>query len=50
VILLCGDALQKFMGKKATAALERLMGLILVVLAVQMFISGTTAYVHGLMN
>jgi MarC family membrane protein len=50
VILLCGDALQKFMGKKATAALERLMGLILVVLAVQMFITGTTAYVHGLMN
>lgn len=48
LIIISGDAIQRLLGKKATVAFERLMGLILVVLAVQMFLSGIADYVHSL--
>ncbi len=44
-IIICGDKIQKMIGRKATAAFERLMGLILVVIAVQMFLTGIADYV-----
>lgn len=48
LIIISGDAIQRLLGKRATVAFERLMGLILVVLAVQMFLSGIADYVHSL--
>lgn len=48
IIIISGEAIQRIIGKKATAAFERLMGLILAVIAVQMFLSGITAFVKTL--
>ncbi len=44
VILLLSPALLKFMGTKGTRALERLMGLLLILVAVQMFLDGVSTY------
>ena len=44
VILLLSPALLRLMGSKVTRALERLMGLLLILVAVQMFLDGVSNY------
>ena len=44
VILLSSSILKRWMGLKGIIACERLMGLLLVMLSIQMFLSGVTAY------
>lgn len=44
VILLLSPALLRLMGTKGTRALERLMGLLLILVAVQMFLDGVSNY------
>lgn len=44
VILLSAEALRKYLGKRVIKALERLMGMILTTLAVEMFLSGLESY------
>ena len=46
VILVFADRLQQIVGERTTAAFERLMGLILATMAVQMFLSGITQFVQ----
>lgn len=46
VILLSAPVMLKLLGTKGTRALERLMGLLLILVAVQMFLDGVTTY-HG---
>ena len=48
VILLAGDGLQKRMGERVMQAIERLMGLILTAIAVEMLLGGVRAFVEGL--
>jgi MarC family membrane protein len=48
LILLAGDGLQKRMGDRVMQALERLMGLILTAIAVEMLLGGVRAFVVGL--
>jgi multiple antibiotic resistance protein len=43
-ILLLSPALLRLMGSKGTRALERLMGLLLILVAVQMFLDGVSTY------
>ncbi|MBI2742527.1 MAG: NAAT family transporter [Chlamydiales bacterium] len=45
LILLASTHLKKFMGDRGIIALERLMGLILTLIAVQMFLGGVSLYV-----
>lgn len=48
-ILLLSGLLQRVLGHKGLPALERLMGMILIVIAVQMFLDGITAFIaHGM--
>lgn len=44
VILLASPLWMRFLGRKGTRALERLMGLLLILVAVQMFLDGLTDY------
>ncbi|MGC4015553.1 MAG: YhgN family NAAT transporter [Luteolibacter sp.] len=44
LILLISPLILKLLGNKGTAALERLMGLLLILIAVQMFLDGLAAY------
>jgi len=44
VILLAGHYLSKYLGEKGLIALERLSGMMLTAMAVQMFLSGINAY------
>ena len=44
VILLLSPAVLRLMGTKGTRALERLMGLLLILVAVQLFLDGVTTY------
>lgn len=44
IILLCSSFLMKILGKRCLIAIERLMGLILTTVAVQMFLTGIAAY------
>ena len=46
-ILVMGGKLSKFLGKRGLLALERLMGLLLVALAVQMSLEGLRAALHA---
>ena len=48
VILLAGSRLQKWLGDPAMQAIERLMGLVLTALAVEMLLGGIRAFVEGL--
>jgi MarC family membrane protein len=48
VILLAGEQLQRWMGDKLMQAIERLMGLILTAMAVEMLLGGIRAFVVGL--
>ena len=47
-ILLAGERLQRLMGDKLMQAIERLMGLILTAMAVEMLLGGIRAFVEGL--
>ncbi len=46
IVLLCSRSLMKVLGERGLIALERLMGLILTTVAVQMFLSGMSQYFH----
>ena len=47
-ILLCAPLLYRLLGRRALAAVERLMGMLLVAISVQMLLDGLSAYLgHG---
>ncbi len=46
-ILLIATPLEKFLGKRGLIALERLMGMLLVAIAVQMFLNGVASFLHA---
>ena len=48
LILLAGVRLQRLMGERLMQAVERLMGLILTAMAVEMLLGGIRAFVEGL--
>jgi MarC family membrane protein len=48
VVLLAGDRLQRRLGEHAMQAIERLMGLVLTAMAVEMLLSGIRTFVEGL--
>jgi MarC family membrane protein len=48
VVLLAGEQLQRWMGNRVMHAIERLMGLILTAMAVEMLLGGIRAFVEGL--
>lgn len=48
IVLLLAERISRIIGKRGVIALERLMGLILTAIAVEMLLSGITAYVHSL--
>ena len=48
LILAAGDKLQRWLGDRAMLAIERLMGLILTAIAVEMTLGGVRAFVEGL--
>jgi multiple antibiotic resistance protein len=45
-IVLCSHFLMKLLGNRGLIALERLMGMILTTVAVEMFLSGMSQYLH----
>ena len=48
VVLLCAPALSRLLREKGAMAVERLMGMLLVMIAVQMFLNGVERYLqHG---
>ena len=47
-VLLAGERLERWLGERAMQALERLMGLILTAIAVEMLLGGIRAFVEGL--
>jgi MarC family membrane protein len=48
LILVTGDRLQRWLGERAMQAIERLMGLILTAIAVEMLLGGIRAFIEGL--
>ncbi len=46
IILLFADVLRKILGQRGLIAIERLMGMILTTMAVQMFLSGFETFLH----
>jgi multiple antibiotic resistance protein len=48
IILISATGLQKFLGRRGLIAMERLMGMLLVALAVQMLLNGISAYLEDL--
>jgi len=48
VVLVLGERLQRLLGDKVMQAIERLMGLILTAMAVEMLLGGIRAFVSGL--
>jgi multiple antibiotic resistance protein len=48
VVLLCAPAISRILKEKGAMAVERLMGMLLVMIAVQMFLNGVERYLkHG---
>lgn len=47
IILMLSDVFLRLLGEKGVIALEKLMGLILVMLSTQMFLDGVRAYLRG---
>ncbi|MGY3265255.1 MULTISPECIES: YhgN family NAAT transporter [unclassified Lysobacter] len=45
-ILACATVLYRFLGKRVLTAIERLMGMLLVAISVQMFLDGLSAYLR----
>ncbi|HEY2628685.1 MAG TPA: MarC family protein [Usitatibacter sp.] len=48
IVLLFGDRLQRWMGDRVMQAIERLMGLVLTAIAVEMLLTGIREFVKGL--
>ncbi|MBC8023078.1 MAG: MarC family protein [Burkholderiales bacterium] len=48
IVLVAGERLQQWLGERAVQAIERLLGLILTVVAVEMLLTGIRAFVEGL--
>lgn len=48
IILISANGLKRFLGKRGLIAMERLMGMLLIALAVQMLLEGISAYLAGL--
>jgi MarC family membrane protein len=48
VVLAAGDRLQQWLGERAMQAIERLMGLVLTAMAVEMLLGGIRTFVEGL--
>jgi len=48
IVLVAGDRLQRWMGERVMQAIERLMGLVLTAMAVEMLLSGIRMFVEGL--
>lgn len=48
LVLLLGDRLQQWLGERAMQAIERLMGLVLTAMAVEMLLGGIRMFVEGL--
>jgi MarC family membrane protein len=48
LVLAAGDRLQQWLGERAMQAIERLMGLVLTAMAVEMLLSGIRMFVEGL--
>ncbi|RKP48538.1 MarC family protein [Pararobbsia silviterrae] len=48
IVLLASDRIQHWLGERAVAALERLMGLVLVAIAVDMLLEGVRIFAHQL--
>jgi multiple antibiotic resistance protein len=48
VILILGGKVRSYLGPRGMIAIERLMGMILVAIAIQMFLSGTERYIAQL--
>ena len=46
-ILLCAPLLYRLLGRRALSAVERLMGMLLVAISVQMLLDGVSAYLGG---
>lgn len=49
VILLSATGLKRFLGRRGLIAVERLMGMLLIAIAVQMLLEGVSAYLTGVM-
>jgi multiple antibiotic resistance protein len=47
IILLASSSLTKFLGKRGLLAIERLMGMVLITIAVQMFMSGLQQFLES---
>ncbi|WP_374248691.1 YhgN family NAAT transporter [Thermomonas sp.] len=47
VILFCATWLKKLLGMRALTALERLMGMVIVAISVQMLLDGISSYLHA---
>jgi multiple antibiotic resistance protein len=47
IILVFADVLRKILGERGLIAIERLMGMILTTMAVQMFLSGLERFLHA---
>ena len=46
-VLVSADALRKILGERGLTAIERLMGMVLTTMAVQMFLSGLEQFLHS---
>ena len=46
-VLLCAPALSRILKKKGAIAIERLMGMLLVMISVQMFLNGIERYIRN---
>ena len=47
LILLSANGLKRFLGRRGLIAMERLMGMLLIALSVQMLLEGFSAYIAG---
>ncbi len=47
LVLMASDRIHRWLGRRGLVAMERLMGMLLVILAVQMFLDGLRGYLHG---
>ncbi|MFM2480520.1 YhgN family NAAT transporter [Celerinatantimonas sp. YJH-8] len=47
IILIAGRLFTRFLGERGLTAIERLMGMLLVMLSVQMFLDGVAKYLHN---
>ncbi|MBT1452168.1 YhgN family NAAT transporter [Glaciecola sp. XM2] len=50
LILMMSNKVHKWLGEKGLRAIERLMGMILIMIAIQMLLNGVTSFVHHIMQ